>query len=41
MAEIGVELQKKRVGFFMTFIFRFKKMKYQEMTHYLQEKSPS
>lgn len=41
MAEIGVELQKKRVGFFMTFIFRFKKMKYQEMTLYLQEKSPS
>ena len=35
MAEIGVELQKKRVGFFMTFIFRFKKMKYQEMTLYL------
>jgi len=31
MAEIGVELQKKRVRFFMTFIFRFKKMKYQEM----------
>jgi hypothetical protein len=41
MAEIGVELQKKRVGFFMTFIFRFKKMKYQNMTQYIQDISPS